>query len=499
LKRRSLTFFLVFCLVAFCVLAVVGVQMRSKAQLRAEVRPLFERQLSLHTLGLELERFRFDVSLKKTPSDMLGLRDALKSQFEMELEHLDRLSPSLKEVEDQRELKARLQDWMQLLARQESTPFVKDPYQRLDIHEGHEQLLHRIGLLKRLNDGRLKEVVATQEDKKHVLVIGVLLLVLIGMMASVLLRLLVFYQAPLERLLSRTARLREDPFAVLGTNGKAFQGNFEKLYLTIEKLSSLLTEQVRDRHKFVSDLVNDLKPPLEWLKKGNLMLLRGNIQPELPGIEQAEAADAARRGLSVLGGCLDDLIDLTEMNRMDTKLEEQTVDLAELIREVIHMLCSPKEAETMALQVPAMPVWVQIDPHRFKRMLVQILMKLRDGLKPDAGLLIQLSADHQAHPWAVELSIQDKSRGLDAGRRPKYGGLGPEQDLRLHWLSDKGLLIQLAQKIMTSHGGMVRVSGTASQSVRVVIRLPFQRVVQRGLLSRPGSKEHSIEVTGLEA
>jgi hypothetical protein len=62
---------------------------------------------------------------------------------------------------------------------------------------------------------------------------------------------------------------------------------------------------------------------------------------------------------------------------------------------------------------------------------------------------------------------------------------GPEQDLLKHWISENGLSMRLIHKMIKSHGGSISAAGIAGSSVKIMIRLPHERVSTTGLIAPP--------------
>jgi signal transduction histidine kinase len=135
-----------------------------------------------------------------------------------------------------------------------------------------------------------------------------------------------------------------------------------------------------------------------------------------------------------------------------------------------------------------MPVWVQIDAPRFSRMMVQVLSKVINTLPEGGALSIAVSQAIQGNFRGVEILIQDQERSR--GGRGTLGG--PDQDILKHWISENGLSMALANKIVKAHGGTITAAGVAGMSVTVTIRLPHERVVSRGLISPPSDNSDTV-------
>jgi signal transduction histidine kinase len=114
-------------------------------------------------------------------------------------------------------------------------------------------------------------------------------------------------------------------------------------------------------------------------------------------------------------------------------------------------------------------------------MLVQVLSKVIGTVPVGGSLSISVAQSTTGNHRGIEILIQDSER-------PKNGRVantGPEQDILKHWISESGLSMALAHKIIKAHGGSITAAGVAGMSVTVTIRLPYERVVSRGLISPP--------------
>jgi K+-sensing histidine kinase KdpD len=256
---------------------------------------------------------------------------------------------------------------------------------------------------------------------------------------------------------------------------------YADIQATMNELASNLETHMRDRHKFLLDIVADLKAPLQLLQSGKY-ILEDTSPSQKSEQQQLQAAEEVRRGLAIFSGSLEDLSDIVDINRLDARLEERTVDLSELLSDVSRTLMGFEFGKRVSVSVPPIPVWVNLDVRRVERVLVHVISKIMGATAEEKNnLSISVSESTQGGFRGVEIVIQDSDRTRNG--RPIIGG--PEQDILNHWISENGISMTLAHKIIRAHGGMMTASGVAGMSVRVTIRFPQERVVSRGLISPP--------------
>ncbi|MGK5089799.1 ATP-binding protein [Bdellovibrionota bacterium FG-2] len=84
----------------------------------------------------------------------------------------------------------------------------------------------------------------------------------------------------------------------------------------------------------------------------------------------------------------------------------------------------------------------------------------------------------------VEIQILDGERVKDkANTNGTVRGSGPEQDPLRHWVSENGIGMALAQRIVRAHGGKLTAAGVAGTGVSFILRIPQDRVTG-GLISK---------------
>jgi signal transduction histidine kinase len=145
-----------------------------------------------------------------------------------------------------------------------------------------------------------------------------------------------------------------------------------------------------------------------------------------------------------------------------------------------------------------MPIWVRIDARRFERVMMQVITKVASTLHSGTSIQVSVEQPTQGSFRGVEIVIQDSERARDQASR-MAPGTGPEIDVLKHWISEKGLGLTLAHRVIKSQGGTLTASGMPGSSVQISIRLPQERLAQVGLISAPRGLEVKLNQIGQAA
>jgi signal transduction histidine kinase len=193
--------------------------------------------------------------------------------------------------------------------------------------------------------------------------------------------------------------------------------------------------------------------------------------------------------MAIFAGSLEDLNDIVDINRLESRLTEQTVDLSEILSDVSRVLLGGQTHQRIHISVPPIPLWMRLDAKRVERLLIQVLLKVLGTVSDTGSVTITVSQQTQGSIRGVEILIQDSER-LKSNRP---GAVGPEQDILKHWISENGLSMVLAHKAMKAHGGSIMAAGVAGTSLTIVLRFPQERMVSVGLITPPTSEAPLVQ------
>jgi len=474
-----------------------GKTIRDFQQRIARIEPLYQRQKVLDEITLSLERYRRVSSnfRKLDPNEVAMAKTRLKNAFVQGVQQLDQLDPTSKEKVSENQLVEQVSELLKVSAQIEPTLFSQDAYYKPEVQSLHEGILSTLTGLEKSTQSRI-ELLRFDSSRMQaqslvwLLGVGALILTLVFCMT---LKNHFVYVRPLRKLhfyaisLGQGKRTEELP---------EYSGVYGEIQSVIYQLSRTVEIHVRDRHKFIMDIVTDLKEPLSLLQAGRDLIGDPRGLPlgdqQLNEEKERTAIHSVRRGLAIFSGSLDDLNDIADINRLESRLEEKTVDLCDLIMSAARTLVGSELGKRIAVSVPPIPVWVSVDAQRFERVFVQVLSKVLNTLPADGKVSVQVNPSMQGSLRGMEIVVQDLER-LKSGRG---SAAGPEQDILKHWISAHGLSMTLAHKILRVHGGSLSAAGVVGTSVSITLRLPQERIVSRGLISRPPGESPLLSAEG---
>jgi signal transduction histidine kinase len=492
---KKFSFWIVLILIA-SIGSVVFIHWKSLQGLQqrtARVHPLYQRQKILDSLTLRLERYRrMSASFRKFSSEELAeVKGKLKTAFGDGVSQLDLLDPTAEEKNREHLLNEQLGELLRLSAHYEPLLFTKDAYLKPEVLDLHNQILETLSQLEKNAQVRLNGLrndSSRSESESMMLLLGVGAIIFVLMICMILRSHFVYFK-PLKRLHTYANELRAGK--PVPQNPPHFKGVYGEIQSTLNQLAFGVETHMRDRHKFILDIVADLKAPLAMLQSGKYLL--GGPGDQLTEEQRIQSAEAVRRGLAIFSGSLDDLNDIVDINRLESRLEERTVDLSELLSDVSKTVLGPEAGKKVSISVPPIPVWAMIDVKRFERVMIHVLSKVLSTIPDDGGVTLSIAEPTQGSFRGVEVIVQESER-LRNGRAAVGG---PDQDILKHWISENGLTLALAHKIIKAHGGNISASGVVGMSVTVTVRLPQERIVSRGLIAPPSTVDEMTSVRGL--
>ena len=449
-------------------------------QRTTHIQPLYQRQKTVDQLTLNLERYRrMSGSFRKlSPGEVADIKSRLKSAFVENVARLDQLDPTAEEKTQEHKLVEQVSELLRASAQIEPMLFSQDAYHKPEIQELHDEILSTLTRLGKSTQGKIESLRfdSTRSQTESVaLLLGVGAIILI-FVSCMLLRNHLVYVRPLRKL--HTYALDLGQGKPVPNPPPHFNGIYGDIQNVMNQLAHAVEMHVRDRHKFIMDIVADLRGPLGMLQAGRYLL--GDTGHQINEEQQVQAAESVKRGLAIFSGSLDNLNDIVDINRLENRLEEGTVDLCDLIADSAKSIVGTNFGKKISVSVPPIPVWVSVDIQRFGRVFVQVLSKVLGTLPEQSSVAVSVSQSMQGNYRGVEIQIQDAERFRN-GR----AAAGPEQDVLRHWISENGLSMTLVHKIIKAHGGTITAAGVAGTSVSITIRLPQERIVSRGLISPP--------------
>jgi signal transduction histidine kinase/ActR/RegA family two-component response regulator len=188
-----------------------------------------------------------------------------------------------------------------------------------------------------------------------------------------------------------------------------------------------LREADQQKTEFLATLSHELRNPLAPIRFAVALL---NGPP--PAAERAR--QTIERQVRHLTRLIDDLLDLTRINRNKLELHVRPCDLRQLVGDAVDAVSSEVKSagHTLDIEVRSQPVWVKVDPDRVVQMLVNLLTNASRYSDPGGKISVKLVVAR----GEVTICVRDQGHGIDAADldrvferfvqvgKTRHGGLG---------------------------------------------------------------------------
>ena len=214
--------------------------------------------------------------------------------------------------------------------------------------------------------------------------------------------------------------------------------------------AALLREQDARKDEFIATLAHELRNPLAPIKYAVTLAAR----EQLPATAQRRL-DVIDRQVSLMARLIDDLLDISRINRGLIDLKRERVDLATLVAAAVETTQALIESRQHRVVVKVPSVTLKVDPARIVQVVGNLLTNAAK-YTPQGGL-IEVAA--RVDGDQVVLTVSDNGLGLpaaDIGRLfqmfSQLRHTGP------HAQGGLGLGLALVRKLVELHGGTVHAA-----------------------------------------
>ena len=232
--------------------------------------------------------------------------------------------------------------------------------------------------------------------------------------------------------------------------------------------------QLKD--EFLATLSHELRNPLNVILGYSELLLR------MPEIEQSarlrQMAEALRRNANSQSQLINDLLDLSRLQRGKISLNHETVSLAVIIDNAVETVRSEATAKGINIGLSIADEFLLVDGDRLR--LQQIAWNLLNNAVKftPAGGRIEIGL-HRDEENAV-LLVEDSGQGIDADFLPHVFEMFRQADgsnIRRH--GGLGIGLALVQQLVQLHGGTIRAASDGlNKGSSFTARLPLTREMQ---------------------
>ncbi len=346
---------------------------------------------------------------------------------------------------------------------------------------------------------------AANQIRTTVLVTGLALVILLGVVAALVTRMVV---TPV-RVAARTAqrlsaglldqRMKvdgEDDLALLAASFNQMAANLQRQIVRLEEMSRL-------QRRFTSDVSHELRTPLTTVRMAADLIFaeRDEFDPAV-----ARSAELLQAELDRFESLLTDLLEISRFDAGFAALDAEHADLVPIVERVAERLAGLAErvGVTIDLRLPDTPVIAEVDPRRIERVLRNLV---GNAVEHGEGRPVEVTL--ASDDAAVAVTVRDHGVGLKPGEeRLVFNRFWRADPSRARQTGGTGLGLSISVEDARLHGGWLEAWGAPGEGAQFRLTVPVRagdRLVaaplpliprDRVIAPDPAAEPQPAEVTG---
>ncbi|WP_322507611.1 ATP-binding protein [Anaerolinea sp.] len=245
--------------------------------------------------------------------------------------------------------------------------------------------------------------------------------------------------------------------------------------LELERRLNLSTSATQDDTEAIAVLIQELRRPMSAVM-GYTDLLLAETVGILGGL-QRKFLEKVRNATEQMRTLLDDLIQLTLLNRGPLELVQQTVELDQVLDDALGdmgSLLSEKEIQ-ISMELPEHLPPVYADRDALHQILIELLKNAIQVTPPRYEIRLKAILQQEDSSHFAVLQITDHGGGIPSKDLPKV--FSHRKDVILPGVADSGVGLSIAKTLVEAHGGRIWVESNMEQgSTTFSILLPLRAV-----------------------
>lgn len=234
------------------------------------------------------------------------------------------------------------------------------------------------------------------------------------------------------------------------------------------KSTETLLEMDQRKNEFLAILAHELRNPLAPIRNAVQVIRLLDQKND----DFYEALRIMERQLHHLVRLVDDLLDVSRINRGTIELRKNRVPIAQIIesaietsRPIIH-----DGEHVLELSLPANPIWVEGDETRLSQVVSNLLNNAARYTDPGGKIRLEVSVNEHE----VQIHVKDTGKGISPELLPKIFDIFMQADRKLNSAGGLGVGLTLVKRLVELHGGSVRAaSAGAGAGSEFTVSLPL--------------------------
>ena len=236
--------------------------------------------------------------------------------------------------------------------------------------------------------------------------------------------------------------------AILGTTRDVTER--KQMEQELQSRAEELAEADRKKDEFIALLAHELRNPLAPVRNGLRILELAENDPQT----MFQVRSMMERQLTHMVRLIDDLLDVSRMNRNKLHLQKRRVSLEEIIDNAVEATRPAIEAagHSLTLSLPEKPIYLDADLTRLAQVFSNLLSNSAKYTKP--GGKIWLTAE--LHENQLTVGVRDNGIGIPATSLPKiFDMFAQVPNGSEHCMDGLGIGLALVKVLVDMHQGSV--------------------------------------------
>jgi two-component system sensor histidine kinase MtrB len=307
------------------------------------------------------------------------------------------------------------------------------------------------------------------QARSTVLATGVALVLLLGLLAALVTRLVVTPVRVAARTAQRlSAGLLDQRMAVNGEDDLALlAASFNQMATNLQRQIVRLEEMSRLQRRFTSDVSHELRTPLTTVRMAADLIFaeRDEFEPAV-----ARSAELLQAELDRFESLLTDLLEISRFDAGFAVLDAEPTDLVPVVNRVVDRLDGLATRAGVALRVhlPDGPVIAEVDPRRVERILRNLVGNaVEHGERQPVDIVLH------ADTSTVAITVRDRGVGLKPGEEKLvFNRFWRADPSRARQTGGTGLGLSISLEDARLHGGWLEAWGAPGQGAQFRLTLP---------------------------
>jgi two-component system sensor histidine kinase MtrB len=307
------------------------------------------------------------------------------------------------------------------------------------------------------------------QARSTVLATGVALVLLLGLLAALVTRLVVNPVRVAARTAQRlSAGLLDQRMAVNGEDDLALlAASFNQMATNLQRQILRLEEMSRLQRRFTSDVSHELRTPLTTVRMAADLIFaeRDEFEPAV-----ARSAELLQAELDRFESLLTDLLEISRFDAGFAMLDAEPTDLVPVVQRVVDRLdgLATRVGVPLRLHVPELPVIAEVEPRGVEGILRNLV---GNAVEHGEGRPVEVTLGADA--TAVGITVRDRGVGLKPGEEKLvFNRFWRADPSRARQTGGTGLGLSISLEDARLHGGWLEAWGAPGQGAQFRLTLP---------------------------